>query len=422
MKQKTFLLLMILLPGLLFTGCKDNANKLTDQEVQEGWTLLFDGETMNGWRDFKGEGVTAPWKVEKGTLTSLGEGSDSTGYIVSDKQYENFIVTFDWKIDKGGNSGFLYHVVERPQYKVPYVTGPEYQLLDDVGFPSALEDWQKAGADYAMYVADPAKKELKKAGQWNTSKIVFDNGMVEYWLNDQKVVEFEAWTEDWFKRKESGKWDFAPEYGLAHSGHIALQDHGDRVWFKNMKIKELPRKPKQETLFNGKDLTGWEVYGTEKWYVENGELVCESGPDKAYGYLGTRKYFDDFELTIDFKQSANGNSGIFIRSWITKGVSISGWQVEVAPPGNDTGGIYESYGRGWIAQIPDEKEKILQMGKWNTMKIRVQDDNVKTWLNGELMTDLTDGKIGEGKGRIMLQIHSGGGIKVSWKNIQLTEL
>lgn len=422
MKQKIFLLLMILFPGLLFTGCNENANKLTEQEVQEGWSLLFDGESMNGWRDFKGEGITAPWQVEKGTLTSLGEGSDSTGYIVSQKQYENFIVTFDWKVEDGGNSGFLYHVVERPQYKVPYVTGPEYQLIDDEGFKAPLEEWQKAGADYAMYVADPSKKQLKKAGQWNNTKIVFDNGMVEYWLNDQKIIEFEAWTEDWFKRKESGKWDFAPEYGLARSGHIALQDHGDRVWFRNMKIKELPRKPKQETLFNGKDLTGWEIYGTEKWYVENGELVCESGPDKAYGYLGTRKYYDDFELLIDFKQSANGNSGIFIRSWITKGVSISGWQVEVAPPGNDSGGIYESYGRGWIAQIPDEKESILQMGEWNTMKIRLQGDNVKTWLNGELMTDLTDGKIGEGKGRIMLQIHSGGGIKVNWKNIQLTEI
>ena len=413
---------MILIPGLLFTGCSQNANKLTDQETQEGWALLFDGESLKGWRDFKGEGVTAPWKVEKGTLTSLGEGSDSTGYIVSEREYENFIVTFDWKIDKGGNSGILYHVVERPQYKVPYVTGPEYQLLDDVGFPSPLEDWQKSGADYAMYVADPAKKELKKAGQWNNSKIVFDNGMVEYWLNGQKIVEFEAWTEDWFKRKESGKWDFAPEYGLARSGRIALQDHGDRVWFRNMKIKELPRKPKQETLFNGKDLTGWEVYGTELWYVENGELVCESGADKAYGYLGTRKYYDDFELTIDFKQSANGNSGIFIRSYISKGVNIAGWQVEVAPPGSDTGGIYESYGRGWIAQIPDEKEKILKMGEWNTMKIRVEGDKITTWLNGEVMTELTDGKIGEGKGRIMLQIHSGGGIKVNWKNIQLTEL
>jgi hypothetical protein len=423
MKQKIFLILAILVPGLFFTGRKQGDNKLSDQEAKEGWELLFNGKTLDGWRDFKGgTDITAPWKAEKGTLTSLGLGSDSTGYIVTEKQYENFIVTFDWKISDKGNSGFLYHVVERPEFKVPYVTGPEYQLIDDEGFPEKIEEWQKAAADYAMYVCDPSKKVLNNAGKWNTSKIVFDNGHVEHWLNGQKVLEFEAWTDDWFARKSSGKWDFAPEYGLARSGHFAVQDHGSRVWFKNMKIKELPRKPKQESLFNGKNLAGWNVYGTELWYVDNGELVCESGPDKEYGYLGTRKYYDDFDLTLDFKQEADGNSGVFIRSYIKKGVEISGWQVEVAPPGNDTGGIYESYGRGWIAQIPDEKENILKKEEWNTMRIKVVGDNVTTWLNGEQMTDLKDEKIGQGKGRIMLQIHSGGGIKVRWKNLSLTEL
>ncbi len=415
--------MVILIPGLFLAGCNQTDNKLTDEEIAEGWTLLFDGKTLDGWRDFKGsDTITAPWKAEKGTLTSLGKGSDSTGYIVTKTQYENFILTFDWKISEGGNSGLLYHVVERPDYKVPYVTGPEYQLIDDAGFPGPLEEWQKAGADYAMYLPDPTKKQLNEAGSWNTAKIVFDNGHVEYWLNGQKLLEFEAWTDDWFARKASGKWDFAPEYGLARSGVFAVQDHGSRVWFKNMKIKELPRKPKQETLYNGKDLTGWDVYGTEKWYVEDGDLVCESGQDEEYGYLGTRKYYNDFDLSIDFKQISNGNSGVFIRSYIRKGVSISGWQVEVAPPGKDTGGIYESYGRGWIVQIPEEKEKILKMGDWNTIRIKVVGDNVKTWLNGEMMTDLTDAKIGQGKGRIMLQIHSGGGIKVRWKNIQVTEL
>jgi len=424
MKQKTLIWLVIFITGLFLAGCNQAGNKLTEQEKQEGWVLLFDGKTLDGWRDFKGKSdtITAPWKVEKGTLASLGKGSDSTGYIVSKKQYENFILTFDWKISEGGNSGLLYHVVERTDYKVPYVTGPEYQLIDDAGFATPIEEWQKAGADYAMYVPDNTKKHLNNAGEWNNSKIVFDNGFVEYWLNGEKLLEFEAWTDDWFARKASGKWDFAPEYGLARSGVFALQDHGSRVWFKNMKIKELPRKPKQETLFNGQDLSGWIAYGTEKWYVDKGELICESGPDKQYGYLGTRKYYDDFDLTVDFKQDANGNSGVFIRSYIRRGVAVSGWQVEVAPPNRDTGGVYESYGRGWLYQIPDDKENILKMGDWNTMRIRLQGDNVKTWLNGEPMTDLTDEKIGQGKGRIMLQIHSGGGIKVRWRNLQVTEL
>jgi hypothetical protein len=424
MKQRIVLWALILMAGSFYTGCKQAGNKLTEDEKKDGWALLFDGKTLDGWRDFKGDStvVNAPWKAEDGTLTSLGLGSDSTGYIVTTKEYENFIVSFDWKISEGGNSGFLYHVVERPELKVPYVTGPEYQLIDDIGFPSKIEEWQKAGADYAMYVCDTTKKVLKSIGEWNNSKIVFDNGHVEHWLNGQKVLEFEAWTDDWFARKGSGKWDNAPEYGLARSGVIALQDHGSRIWFRNMKIKELPRKPKQEVLFNGKDLTGWDIYGTELWYVENGELVCESGPDKEYGYLGTRKYYNDFDLTLEFKQEANGNSGVFIRSYIKKGVEISGWQVEVAPKNHDTGGIYESYGRGWIYQIPDEKENILKEGDWNTMRIKVVGDKITTWLNGEVMTDLTDAGIGKGKGRILLQIHSGGGIKVRWRNFNLSEL
>lgn len=177
----------------------------------------------------------------------------------------------------------------------------------------------------------------------------------------------------------------------------------------------------KKSLFNGKDLTGWTINGTEKWYVENGELVCESGPDEEYGYLSTNEKFKNFELSLEFKQNAEGNSGVFFRSSI-EGVKISGWQVEVAPPNHDTGGIYESYGRGWLVRIPDEKENILKMGEWNTLKIRVVEDNVKTWLNGESMVDFTDQIIGEGYGFIALQIHSGGGIKVNWKNLEITRL
>ena len=176
-----------------------------------------------------------------------------------------------------------------------------------------------------------------------------------------------------------------------------------------------------ESIFNGKDLTGWTIYGTEKWYVEDGLLVCESGPDKEYGYLGTDKPYKDFELSLEFRQGADGNSGVFFRSSI-EGTKITGWQAEVAPPGHNTGGIYESYGRGWLIQPDPELDKYLKFGKWNKMTVRVVGDQVETFLNGHRMVSLKDEKIGQATGIIALQIHSGGGIKVQWRNIEIQEI
>jgi hypothetical protein len=179
---------------------------------------------------------------------------------------------------------------------------------------------------------------------------------------------------------------------------------------------------KPVAIFNGRDLEGWTINGTEKWYVDSShELVCESGPDKHYGYLSTKKDYKNFILTLNFKQEANGNSGVFFRSSID-GIKISGWQVEVAPVNLHTGGIYESYGRGWLIQPTPADEAQLKQGEWNTMKIKVINDEVTTWLNGHQMVYFKDEKIGQGQGFIALQIHDGGGIKVRWKNIKIAEL
>lgn len=174
-------------------------------------------------------------------------------------------------------------------------------------------------------------------------------------------------------------------------------------------------------LFNAENLDGWDIYGTEKWYVDKGLLVGESGPDEEYGYLATEENFKNFEIELEFLQKANGNSGVFFRSNI-EGTKITGWQVEVAPPGNDTGGIYESYGRGWLIKPDSSKDKVLKFGEWNKLKIRVIDDSVRTWLNGVEMVELNDVKIGEANGKIALQIHSGGGIKVLWRNIRIKKI
>jgi hypothetical protein len=177
----------------------------------------------------------------------------------------------------------------------------------------------------------------------------------------------------------------------------------------------------KSSLFNGKNLDGWKIYGTEKWYVENGELICESGPDEAYGYLATEKFYKDFELSLEFYLMANGNSGVFFRSTI-EGTKIKGWQAEVEPTGVESGGIYESYGRGWLIIPEKEKDKAQKKDAWNKMKIRVVGDQVTTWINGTEMINFTDAKIGEANGSIALQIHDGGGIKVRWRKLIVEEL
>ena len=178
---------------------------------------------------------------------------------------------------------------------------------------------------------------------------------------------------------------------------------------------------KSKLLFNGKDLDGWKIFGTEKWYVQDGELVCESGPNKEYGYLATNQNYKNFILELDFFQESDGNSGVFFRSSI-EGTKISGWQVEVAPPGLHSGGIYESYGRGWLIKPNKKYDDIVKMMSWNKMKIKVLNENITTWINGKKMIQISDSKIGEANGSIALQIHDGGGIKVRWRNIRVKEI
>ena len=204
-----------------------------------GWVSLFDGKSLKGWHNYNKTGKVHSWAVTDGALVCLGETPGATGGdIVTDKEYGNFELSWSWKVDKGSNSGVMYHVVESPKYHATYETGPEYQILDDAGWTGKLEDWQKAGCDYAMHLPNN-QKHLMPRGQWNTSKIVFNHGHVEHWLNGKKILEFEAWTAGWNKKKAAGKWKDYPDYGMAKTGHISLQDHGHKTYYKDIKIRDL---------------------------------------------------------------------------------------------------------------------------------------------------------------------------------------
>lgn len=212
-------------------------NNLTKAEKKEGYHLLFDGKTMNGWRTYQNKSSDS-WLVNNGTLYCKGSAtnkSDKRADIITNDQFENFDLSVDWKISPQGNSGIIYMVTE--QYPASYLSGPEYQIIDDNNFPEKLENWQKTAANYAM---DPAPAAVPNpVGEWNHTRIIVNKGHVEHWLNGKKVVDYELWTDEWKKNKMAGKWKDAPGYGQSKRGHIALQDHGSEAWFKNIRIRQL---------------------------------------------------------------------------------------------------------------------------------------------------------------------------------------
>ncbi len=214
----------------------DVFNRLTDEEIEAGWKLLFDGYSTAGWRGYNRNEMDEGWTVEDGSLVALGKGGDIGGDIITDEEFDSFELTLEWKISTGGNSGILYRVVEG-DYPAVYATGPEYQIIDDLGFPEPLENWQTTGANYGMH--PPQKAKIKPAGEWNSSRIIIEKNRVEHWLNGVKVVEYTLWSDEWNRLVAEGKWRDYPDYGKASRGHISLQDHGSKTWFRNIKIRSL---------------------------------------------------------------------------------------------------------------------------------------------------------------------------------------
>jgi hypothetical protein len=212
-------------------------NVLTQKEKADGWILLFDGITTDGWRGFKMKGMPADWSVKDGCLVAAGSGGgEMSGDIITINEYKDFDLYLEWAISPGGNSGIFFHVLEG-DYPSTYATGPEYQLIDDTGYPGKLEDWQQTGANYAMHPANQDKKKLMPAGEFNSSEIMIKKGHVTHWLNGEIIVEYDLWTDEWHKLARGGKWKDYPGYGLAKKGHVGLQDHGSYVRFRNIKLK-----------------------------------------------------------------------------------------------------------------------------------------------------------------------------------------
>ncbi|MEM1328444.1 MAG: family 16 glycoside hydrolase [Bacteroidota bacterium] len=333
------------------------------------------------------------------------------------------------------------------------------QVMDKIG---ASPTWRWFGYDHSFTLVDGMMMQSVSGGGHSGGGLwinTLDHARFGYlflndgkWKNEQIISE--NWIEQaiqpstpkpdygymwWLNTKGSNRYmegiDENVYYAAGFGGNfIVIDEARDMVivtrWLEPSKLEEFlslvkaadeEKAEEKISLFNGKNLDGWTIHGTEKWFVKNGILYCESGPDEQYGYLATNEKYKNFDLTLEFKQTANGNSGVFFRSSL-EGTKITGWQAEVAPPGNNSGGIYESYGRGWLIKPPKKLDSTLKMGEWNKMRVRVVGDRVTTWLNGTQMIDFKDEKIGEANGQIALQIHDGGGIQVQWRNLELTSV
>ena len=238
--KKNILLILI---SISLSCSNQNKNKSNE------WINLFDGSSLDGWRAYNGDQMPPGWKIVDSVLTFntqqiLEQDYDYKGnrdIMYGDEEFENFELYLEWKIPKGGNSGIYYHIKEG--YGGFADMAPEYQLLDDENYSEIhdyeLKDWQLTAADYAMHVPDTTQKVLYPPGQWNSSRIIFTSNNVEHWLNDKKVLSFIPWTEQWYEKRNSGKWDNFPDYGKYKKGYIGLQDHGSNLWFRNIKIKKL---------------------------------------------------------------------------------------------------------------------------------------------------------------------------------------
>lgn len=206
---------------------------LSDADRAAGWRSLFDGRSLSEWRGYKSQQVPTGWSIVDGTITKVGEAED----LVSREQFGNFELSLDWKLGEGGNSGVFYRATE--EYEHIYLSGPEYQLLDDARHPDGRNRLTAAGSAYGLYA--PPAGVVNPAGQWNVTRILVRGAHVEHWLNGQKVVEYELGSADWAAKVKKSKFGEWPNYGRASSGYIGIQgDHTGLLTLRNLKIRVFP--------------------------------------------------------------------------------------------------------------------------------------------------------------------------------------
>jgi hypothetical protein len=407
--------LIALLAVLLSAGLAQDA---VSQDTTNGFVPMFDGKTLDGWK------TTGNWVVEEGGVVTLKPRPGEEGwqrydaYITTERTYKNFIIDLEFKIGEAGNSGVFLRVGD-PLSQVG--TGFEVQILDTHG----LDTPGNHDCGGVIGAAAPSKNMAKPAGEWNRYTITCRGSQLTVILNGEQIIDLAL--------------DKSAIKDRPLEGHIGFQDEAKRVWYRNVRIMELPDTPPTEntvSLFDGKSLDGWiQKNGTATYRVEDGAIIGRTTPGSPNSFLCTAKEYGDFELTFQVKLLNNElNSGVQIRSKAEPGVDgktfgrVNGPQVEIEATGAngaESGYVYGEACGGWMT--PEDRlkpHKAFKDGVWNDYRIVAKGARIQTWINGEAIEDLTDQEklISHPKGFIGLQVHGVGDrgpYEVTWRNIQI---
>jgi type 1 glutamine amidotransferase len=387
-------------------------NSLAPYEARAGWQLLFDGQEPRAWRALGSDAFPARgWSIEDGWLALSGQDG---GDLVTREAFTNFELELEFRTARGANSGIKYRFDEARGL------GPEYQVLDDQIRPETNSPRTAAGALYDVWEATKFKRSAPGP---HCARIVARGNRLEHWLDGERVVLAEVGGPEWLTRLGASKFAAQEGFGRAVPGRILLQDHGDDVAFRSIKLRDLDHLPgRPESLFDGRSLAGWRALGDAQWSVKEGAIRGRTGGG-AHSFLATEDTFADFLLELELRVDAPGNSGLQVRSRIDENGRMLGYQVEIDPSQRAwSGGIYEEGGRGWLADLHDDEaaRAAFRVGDWNRYRVECIGPTIRAWVNGVPTGFVEDGRAASGV--IALQVHGGQDVDVRWRGIELRVL
>jgi len=390
-------------------------NRLSPLERDSGWQLLFDGETTAGWRSVKSEGFPAAgWDVQDGALHHTQGGGD----IVTERLYSEFELEFEWKVGPGSNSGVKYMIAPDD---AEYAYGPEYQVLDDDLHEDAKLPSHRAASLYDLAAQQGGTKQ--PVGEYNRGRIVVRKGELEHWLNGVRVVRLQTSGDQWQIAHEASKYAGTPLFAQTWPGRIALQDHGDEVWFRDLRIRELPAFDVSELdMLPGEGLDAWTEYGDAS-YVREGRTILGEVDGGGQSFLLSKRTFGDFIFEVDVKTDLPGNSGIQIRCQRREDGRPFGYQIEIDPSERAwSGGLYDEARRGWLQNLEDNPagRAAYTHGEWNRYRIECIGPWIQVRVNGVPTVDYFD--LEDLEGVFGLQVHSGNDTRVRWRNPRIWPL